>query len=209
MSSEFLKQSLRQTLFCLWMMLVLHHSLQPTGWSSWQPKAQRLQPFFLQFGGRARGSPWLGKESSAEGIVERGEASFLWQPGWVRAEVWGRPPRAPVAPPRHWGSCFLNEAQQTVSCDRVSPSVRNVSLRPHPDSLHTLSCSPPLLPAASWCFTSCRWTQIDFWERAVMSRFNLKCFHTLYSRCSHTQAWNVSAFTRMPGNNAETLPFSY
>lgn len=50
----------------------------------------------------------------------------------------------------HSGSCYLRsrvcsagETQhQAVSCDRVSLSARNVSLRPRPKGLHTLAASP-------------------------------------------------------------------
>ncbi len=96
-----------------------HHSLHPTDWSFWQSKAQGLQSFFVQFE-RRRGSPWLGNESLAEGIVERGEASYLRQPGWVWAGAGGCLLRLHVGPRRHLGSCyhrswvcFLYEAQQT------------------------------------------------------------------------------------------------
>lgn len=54
----------------------------------------------------------------------------------------------------HLGSCYrrcrvrflrARPSRRAVSCDRVSLSRRNVSLRPRPKGLHTLSASP--LPA--------------------------------------------------------------
>jgi len=50
-------------------------------------------------------------------------------------------------------------SRRAVGCDRVSPSVRNVSLHPRPDGLHTLSCRRSLLPAAFWHW---RWRRIGF-----------------------------------------------
>lgn len=65
-------------------------------WSSWQSKAQGL----TEQSERRRGSPWLGNESSPEGIGESGEASlWTWAGGCMQ---WFR-----VSPRGHLGSCFL------------------------------------------------------------------------------------------------------
>lgn len=68
-------------------------SLNPSS-LSWRQKAQGLHSFVVQTE-RGQGSPWLGNESPAEGIVERGEASHLRQPGC--SVCGGRRPPAEVS----------------------------------------------------------------------------------------------------------------
>lgn len=94
-------------------MLILHHS---------------YSHFSSNFGNRG-GSPSLGNESSAEGIVQREEASFLLQqPSGSWTGTGGRLPRFHIGPCRHSGSCYSRSSvcfqykvlYQQTSCQRWS-----------------------------------------------------------------------------------------
>lgn len=153
--------TLKQTMFGSLSVLIRHHSLRFHDWASWQLTAQGLQSFIKQFW-KPRGKPFIRKWELCWGdCTKRG--GLLPPPTAQQTE------RGQQAACRGFTSvlvvtqahvipgalCVFGTKSCTSRCavsdDRVSPSVKNVSLHPLPDiNIHysAACCCFLLLPGA-------------------------------------------------------------